>query len=156
MRQGQQESGGPAEPSGVLKSEIEYAEAKADITLQLANAEEQVKQILDMAANGDNLLLQYKQEYNAKAMEAKNALDSGKLEHSAQYTLWENKRDEYNQAKETISKYANADVNLATAKTEYSTTKTQVDSMMSTVEYLQDLIVTTRSAMDQFYATQSD
>ncbi len=140
----------------VLKSELEYAEAKADIELQLANAEEQVKQILDMAANGDALLLQYKQEYNDKAMEAKNALDSGKLEHSAQYTLWETKRDEYNEARKTIDKYANADVSLATAKTEYNTAKMQVDSMLTTVEYLEDLVVTTRSAMDQFDATQGD
>ena len=94
----------------VAESEIEYAEAKADIEQQLANAEEQVKQILDMAENGDALLLQYKQEYNAKATEAKNALDSGKNEHSAQYTLWESKREEYNEAKTTIEKFANADV----------------------------------------------
>ncbi len=140
----------------VVKSEIEYAEAKADIEQQLANAEEQVKQILDMAANGDRLLLEYKQEYNAKATEAKNALDSGKTEHSAQYALWETKRAEYNEAKETIGKYANADVSLATAKTEYNTAKLQVDSMLTTVEYLEDLVITTRSAMDQFDATQDD
>ncbi len=140
----------------VEKSETEYAEAKADIEEQLANAEEQVKQILDMAENGDALLLQYKQEYNEKATEAKNALDSGKLEHSNQYGIWETKRDEYNQAKETIEKFANADVNLATAKTEYNTAKLQVDSMLTTVSYLEDLVITTRSAMDQFDATQED
>ena len=138
----------------VEDSELEYAQAKADIEQQLTNAEEQVKQILDMAENGDALLTQYKQEYNEKAMEAKNALDSGKLEHSQQYTLWESKRDEYNQAKETIGKFSNADVNLATAKTEYNTAKLQVDSMLSTVSYLEELVVTTRSAMDQFNATQ--
>ncbi len=140
----------------VTESETEYAQTKADIEQQLSNAEEQVNQILDMAQNGDALLLQYKQEYNAKATEAKNALDSGKLEHSTQYTLWENKRDEYNEAKKTIDKFANADINLTTSKTEYNTAKLQVDTMLATVEYLEQLVVTTRSAMDQFDATQAD
>ena len=77
----------------VAESELEYATTKADIEVQLANAEAQVKQILDMAENGDKLLLEYKQQYNDKAMEAKHALDSGKTEHSEQYTLWETKRE---------------------------------------------------------------
>lgn len=140
----------------VAESELEYATTKADIEVQLANAEAQVKQILDMAQNGDAILLGYKQEYNAKATEAANAIDASKLEHSTQYARWEEKRDKYNSAKETIEKYANAETALSSAKTEYNVANLQVETMLNTVEYLDQLISVTYSAMNQFDATQED
>ncbi len=140
----------------VAESELEYATTKADIEQQLANAEAQVVQILDMAANGDAILLGYKEEYNAKATEAANAIDASKLEHSTQYALWEEKRDKYNSAKETIEKYSNAETALSTAKTEYNVANLQVETMLSTVEYLDQLVSVTYSAMNQFDETQED
>lgn len=140
----------------VAESELEYAETKAEIEQQLANAEAQVAQIIDMAENGDEILLGYKQQYNEKATEAANAIDASKLEHSTQYALWEEKRDDYNSAKETLNKYANADTALSSAKTEYNVANLQVNTMLTTVEYLEQLVATTRSAMDQFDVTQQD
>lgn len=139
----------------VASAELEYAEAKTEVEQKLANAEEQMKEILDMAENGEQKLLEYKQQYNEKATEAKNAIDSGKYEHSTQYALWESKMKEYNETKATLKQYENAEQEYNNAKTELNVAKLQVESMASTVDYLSDLVVTTRSALDNFEDTQS-
>ena len=138
----------------VAESEIEYAETKAYVDQSLIDGAAQVAEILDMAENGDKKLLEYKQEYNEKATEAANKIDSSKLEHSTQYALWEEKRNQYNEAKEKVEKYANAETALANAQTEFNVANLQVSSMLTTVQYLENLVVTTRSAMDQFNQTQ--
>lgn len=138
----------------VAESEIEYAKAKTDIEAQLAAAEEQMYEILDMAENGQQKLLEYKQQYNDAAMQASSAIDSGKLEHSTQYAQWESKRNEYNQTMATLKQYENAEQEYNNAVTEYNVAKMQVDSMSSTVDYLSDLVATTRSALDNFNSTQ--
>lgn len=140
----------------VASAELEYAQAKADVEAKLASAEEQMKEILDMAENGDQKLLEYKQQYNEKAMEAKNAIDSGKFEHSTQYALWEEKMKEYNDTKALLKQHANAEQEYNNAKTELNVAKLQVNSMASTVDYLSDLVATTRSALDSFNATQDN
>lgn len=139
----------------VAESEIEYAKAKADIEIQLAAAEEQMKEVLDMAENGQQKLLEYKQQYNDAAAEAAGAIDSGKLEHSTQYAQWEAKRNEYNQTMATLKQYENAEQEYNNAVTEYNVAKLQVDSMASTVDYLNDLVAATRSALDNFNDTQN-
>lgn len=139
----------------VAESEVEYAKAKVDVELQLAAAEEQMKEILDMAENGDQKLLEYKQQYNEAASKAANEIDSGKLEHSTQYAQWEAKNNEYNQTKATLKQYENAEQEYNNAVTEYNVAKMQVDSMASTVDYLSDLVVATRSALDNFNDTQN-
>lgn len=139
----------------VSKAEIDYAQAKATAEEKLAAAEEQMKEILDMAENGDQKLLEYKQQYNEKALEAKNAIDSGKFEHSTQYALWESKMQEYNETKALLKQHENAEQQYNSAKTELNVAKLQVESMSSTVDYLSDLVVTTRSALDNFEDTQS-
>ena len=139
----------------VASAELEYAQAKTDVEAKLAQAEEQMKEVLDMAENGDQKLLEYKQQYNKKATEAKNAIDSGKYEHSTQYALWESKMQEYNETKATLKQYENAEQEYNNAKTELNVAKLQVNSMASTVDYLSDLVVTTRSALDNFEDTQS-
>ena len=138
----------------VASAEIEYAKAKTDTEAKLAAAEEQMKEVLDMAENGDQKLLEYKQQYNEKALEAKNAIDSGKYEHSTQYALWESKMQEYNETKALLKQHENAEQEYNNAKTELNVAKLQVSSMSSTVDYLSDLVVTTRSALDNFNATQ--
>lgn len=138
----------------VASAELEYAKAKTDVEAKLTQAEEQMKEVLDMAENGEQKLLEYKQQYNEKASEAKNAIDSGKFEHSTQYALWESKMQEYNQTKATLKQYANAEQEYNNAKTELNVAKLQVNSMASTVDYLSDLVATTRSALDNFNATQ--
>ena len=140
----------------VAEAEIEYANTKANVEYQLMNGEQQVQQILDLAENGDAKLIEYKKQYNEKAMEAANAIDEGKLEHSTQYANWEEKRNQYNKAMETIEKYSDADNQLANAKTEWNVANLQVTTLSSTVSYLEDLVVTTRSAMDQFNSSQDD
>ena len=139
----------------VASAELEYAQAKIDIEAKLKQAEEQMNEVLDMAENGDQKLLEYKQQYNEKALEAKNAIDSGKYEHSTQYALWESKMQEYNETKALIKQHENAEQEYNNAKTELNVAKLQVNSMASTVDYLSDLIVTTRSALDNFEETQS-
>lgn len=140
----------------VADAEREYAKAKTDIELQLANGRAQVDQILDMAKNGDAKLLEYKTLYNEKATEAANTIDASKLEHSTQYAAWEAKRNEYNEAVEKVNKYANAETQFETAKTEYNVANMQVNTLLTSVEYFEDLIATTRSAMDQFNSTQDN
>ena len=139
----------------VANAEIEYAQAKADAEVKLASAEEQMKEILDMAENGEQKLLEYKQQYNEKAAEAANAIDSGKFEHSTQYAQWEAKMKEYNETKAMLKQYENAEQEYNNAKTELNVAKLQVESMSSTVDYLSDLVVATRSALDNFEETQS-
>ncbi len=138
----------------IAEGELEYAKAKAEVEQQLADGKAQVEQILDLAENGQQQLIEYKQQYNEKATEAANAIDSGKYEHSTQYAKWEEKRAEWNEAKETLAKYENAEQEYNNATTEYNVAKLQVDTMLTTVSYLEDLVATTRSAMDQFNATQ--
>ncbi len=138
----------------VANAELEYATAKADVDLQLANGKAQVEQILDMAQNGDAKLLEYKTQYNEKATEAANTIDAHKLEHSTQYAAWEQKRNEYNEAMTKVTQYSNAETQFETAKTEYNVANMQVNTLLTTVDYFEDLIATTRSAMDQFNSTQ--
>lgn len=134
----------------VLESEAEYVATKADVELSLLNAEEQVKTILDIAENGADMLLQYKQEYNDAATKAAETIDASKLEHSTQYAKWESARAKFNETKETVSKYSGAENAYNNAQTEYNVAKLQVSSLLSTVEYLEQLVATTRSALDQF------
>lgn len=140
----------------VAESEAEYATTKAQVEQSILDGEAQVAQILEMAENGDRTLLEYKQQYNEKAVEAAATIDSSKLEHSTQYAAWEEKRNEYNEAKAKVEKYSNAETELANARTEYNVANLQVNSMYSTVSYLEELIVTGRSALDQFNLTQDE
>ncbi len=140
----------------IAEAETEYATTKANVEYQIANGEQQVEQVLDLAENGDQRLLEYKQQYNEKATEVANEIDAGKLEHSTQYAKWEEKRDQYNKAMETVEKYKDADTQLANAKTEWNVASLQVNTLSSTVSYLEQLVATTRSAMDQFNSSQDD
>lgn len=140
----------------VLDSEAEYAATKTQVEQSIADGEEQVALILDMAENGDEKLQQYQLEYNQKAEEVSRLIDSSKLEHSTQYALWEQKMKEYNEAKATIQKYSNAEAELANARTEWNVASMQVNTMLSTVSTLENLLATTRSALDQFNATQDN
>ncbi len=138
----------------VADSEAEYASTKAQIELQLQEGEAQVAQILDMAENGDKNIAEYKRQYNEKATEAANAIDSSKLEHSTQYAAWEEKRNQYNEAKQKVEEYKGAETQLANAQTEYNVANLQVETMLTTVNYFENLVATSRSAMDQFNKTQ--
>lgn len=138
----------------VAAAEIEYAQAKTETEAKLTAAEEQMNEILDMAENGDQKLLEYKQQYNEKATEASNAIDSGKFEHSTQYALWEQKQQEYNETKAMLKEHENAEQEYNNAKTELNVAKLQVETMTSTVDYLSDLVATTRSSLDHFNETQ--
>lgn len=140
----------------VADAEIEYATTKADVELQLENGKAQVEMILDMAQNGDKNLVEFKKQYNEKATEAAQTIDASKLEHSTQYAAWEQKRNEYNSAMQKVQQHSNADVELETAKTEYNVASMQVNTLLTTVTYFEDLIATTRSAMDQFNASQDN
>ena len=140
----------------VLDSEAEYAATKTQVEQSIADGEEQVALILDMAENGEQKLQQYQLEYNQKAEEVSQLIDSSKLEHSTQYALWEQKMNEYNEAKAAIQKYANAEAELANARTEWNVASMQVNTMLSTVDTLENLLATTRSAMDQFNSTQDN
>ncbi len=140
----------------VANAEIEYATTKADVELQIENGRQQVEQILDMAENGDKNLVEFKKQYNEKATLAAQTIDANKLEHSTQYASWEQKRNEYNDAMKKVQEHANAEVELETAKTEYNVANLQVNTLLTTVTYFEDLIATTRSAMDQFNSTQDN
>lgn len=138
----------------VSQAEIDYAQAKSDAETQLQQAEEQMNEILDMAQNGQQKLLEYKQQYNDAATEASTSIDSGKLEHSTQYAQWEAKRNEYNETMATLKQYENAEQEYNNATTEYNVAKLQVETMSSTVDYLSELVATTRAALDNFNSSQ--
>ena len=138
----------------VEEAEAEYADTKTKVEQGIAAGEEQVALILDMAENGDEKLAQYKEEYNTKAAEAEQILEESKLEHSTQYAAWEEKMQKYNEAKAKVEKYANAETELANAQSEWKVASLQVNSLLSTVDQIENLLVTTRSALDQFNNTQ--
>jgi len=140
----------------VSEAEAEYAKTKTQVEQSIADGEEQVALILDMAQNGDEKLAQYKEEYNTKAAEAERILAESKLEHSTQYAAWEEKMQQYNEAKAKVEQYANAETELANAQTEWRVASLQTSTLLSTVEQLENLLATTRSAMDQFNATQDN
>ncbi|MGN1194477.1 MAG: FtsX-like permease family protein [Acutalibacteraceae bacterium] len=140
----------------VADGEKEYAETKVSVEKQIEDGEQQVQTILEMAENGDETLAEYKAQYNEKATEASEKLDATKLEHSEQYAKWEEKRNEYNEAKELVDKYATAETDYKNAVTQYNVAKTQVTTFSATVSYLESLVATTRSAIDQLDQSQSD
>ena len=140
----------------VADGEKEYAETKVSVEKQIADGEKQVQTILEMAENGDQTLADYKAQYNEKATQASDTLDANKLEHSEQYAKWEEKRNEYNEAKELVEKYATAETDYKNAVTQYNVAKTQVTTFSATVSYLESLIATTRSAIDQLDQNQSN
>ncbi len=140
----------------VNEQEKKYAEAKAEAETALSEGEAKVKEILDLAQNGDKKLAQYKEEYNKKATEASERIDQSKLQHSTQYQKWEEKRDKYNEVKAVVDKYANAETDYKNAQSQYNVANTQVNSLLTTVSYLENLVATTRSAMNQFNAQQDN
>lgn len=140
----------------VASQEKAYAEAKTEAETKLAEGEAQVKEILDLAENGDKKLAEYKEEYNKKVTEASTKIDQSKLEHSEQYAKWEEKRDKYNETKALVDEYANAETDYKNAETQYNVANSQVNTLMTTVTYLENLVSTTRSAMNQFNATQDN
>ena len=140
----------------VADGEKEYAETKVAVEKQIAEGEQQVETILDMAQNGDAKLAEYKAQYNEKATEAGNAIDENKLEHSEQYAKWEEKRNEYNEAKALVEKYSTAETDYKNTVTQYNVAKTQVTTFSATVSYLENLVATTRSAVDQLDQSQSN
>ncbi len=144
----------PTLTQDVENGEKEYAEAKTNTEESLAAAREQVDLILDMAQNGDQKLAEYKKLYNEKAAEAESKIDSSKIEHSTQYAAWEEKRAKYNETKTMLDKYANAETDYKTATAEYNVANIQVNTMLSTVNYLESVVATTRSAIDQLNQDQ--
>ena len=142
--------------SEVAAQEQKYAEAKSEAETKLTEGEAKVKEILDLAENGDKKLAQYKEEYNKKASEASSKIDQSKLQHSTQYKKWEEKRDKYNEAKAVVDKYANAETDYKNAQSQYNVANTQVNSLLTTVSYLENLVATTRSAMNKFDQTQTN
>lgn len=139
----------------IEESEASYATLKAQADEKIAEGENQVAQILDLAKNGDQQLAEYKKQYNEKVLEAQTVLDGNKLEHSEQYALWEEKREAYNQAKALVDKYSTAETDVKNARTELNVAQTQVNTSVQTVNYLENLVATTRSAVDQLNSTQS-
>ncbi len=133
--------------SMVNKGEVDYARAKEKTDATIKAAEAKVATILDMAENGDAKLAEFKRQYNEKAQEASQKIDASKLEHSTQYAAWEQKRAEYLAAKAQIEQYTGAETDLKNAQTEYNVANLQVNSLMTTIDYLEQLIATTRGAM---------
>ena len=140
----------------VIQGEIDYAKAKIEVETELANAQKQVEEVLNLAENGDQMLADYKEQYNAAVKEYEGKIDAGKLEHSTQYAEWERKRAEYLEAKAMVKQYEGAESTYNKAVTEFNIAKNQVDTMAATVDYLSDLIVATRSALDHFDETQDN
>ena len=142
--------------SEVEKGDREYAAAKQQTDEKIAEAEAQVKTVLDMAENGDAQLAEYKRLYNEKAAEANQKLGESKLQHSTQYALYEQSRADYLAAKAQVDQYANAETDLKAAQTEYNVANTQVNTLMTTVNYLENLVATTRGAIANLDETQGN
>ncbi len=140
----------------VAQGETDYANAKVEIENRIADAENTVNTMLDMVVNGDKNLAEYKRKYNEKAKEVESKLGQTKLEHSTQYANWETKRNEYNEAKKTVAQYETAETDYKNAVTQYNIATGQVNMLLSSIDYLENLIVTTRGAMTQLDNTQSN
>lgn len=138
----------------VADSEIEYAEKKAEVEQMIADGEAQVAEILDLAQNGDAKLAEYKATYNEKAQEASEKISDSKIEHSDGYTEYEQKLKEYTDAKSLVAKYEGADVSYRTSLSEYNVAVTAVNTLSSTVDYLEKLVATTRASVDQLNSDQ--
>lgn len=139
----------------IEESEEEYARQKTQADEKIAEGEQQVAEILDLAQNGATQLAEYKQQYNEKVQESESVINNSKLEHSEQYALWEEKREEYNKAKALVDKYSTAETDVKNAKTELNVAQTQVNTSLQTVNYLETLVATTRSALDSLNSNQS-
>lgn len=139
----------------VNEGEEQYAKTKIRVDKEIANGQAKVDEILDMAENGDEKLEEYKRQYNEKATEAQNTIGDSKVEHSTQYAKWEEKRQEYNEAKALVEKYATAETDYKNAITQYNVANTTVETSLTTVETLESLVATTRAAVDQLNSDQS-
>lgn len=139
----------------ILDGEREYAASKVLADEKIEQGRQQVDLILDMAENGEEKLAEYKRMYNEKAVEAESVLNENKLEHSEQYALWEEKNKKYTEAKALVDKYASAETDLKNATTELNIAKTQVSTSLQTVDYLENVIATTRGAITQLDQNQS-
>ncbi|MCM1544461.1 MAG: FtsX-like permease family protein [Ruminococcus sp.] len=144
----------PSMTEKVEAGEKEYIATKSEVDDTIEAAKSQVETILDMAENGDKKLAEFKKQYNEKVVEAESKIDSSKLEHSTQYAAWEEKRNQYNETKALLNKYATAETDFKNATTEYNVASLQVNTLYSTVEYLESLVATTRSAVDQLNQKQ--
>lgn len=140
----------------VAQGEIDYANATVEIENRIAEAENTVNTMLDMVVNGDKNLADYKKQYNEKAKEAETALGDSKVEHSTQYARWEQKRNEYNEAKKLVDQYATAETDYKNAVTQYNIATGQVNTMLATVDYLENLVATYRGAMTELDNSQAN
>lgn len=140
----------------VSQAETDYANAAVYVENRIAEAENTLNLMLDMVVNGDKNLAEYKAQYNEKAQEAETKLGDSKLEHSTQYATWEQKRNEYNEAKKMVDQYATAESDYRIAVTEYNLATTQVNTMISTIDYLENLIATYRGAMTELDNSQAN
>ena len=138
----------------VGEAEVEYAAKKTEVEALLAEGEAQVREIIDLAENGDKNLAEYKQTYNEKALEAQTKITDSKLEHSDGYKEYEKKLEEYTKAKALVAKYENAEVDYRTSLSEYNVSVTAVQTLTSTVDYLEKLVATTRASIDQLNSDQ--
>lgn len=136
------------------ESEAKYADAVTKTEQSIAEGKEQVDLMLDMAHNGDEKLAEYKKQYNEKAAEAEEKIDAVKLEHSTQFAAWEEKRNQYNEAKALVTKYSTADVDYKNALAQYNTANMLVNTLSTSVNYLDNLVMTTRGAVNQLNANQ--
>ncbi|MFI3140789.1 MAG: FtsX-like permease family protein [Clostridia bacterium] len=140
--------------TSIEEGEAEYIAAKAEIELELAEAEETMALVLELAANGEANLAEYKEEYNEKVEQLNAALESEENEYEAQYTEWQEKMDAYIAVEALFEQYEDAETTYNNAVTEYNVADLQVSTTLTTVTYFEELITTTNEAIASFSSTQ--
>lgn len=138
----------------VEQGERDYNTAYADAQAQLQDAAAQLAQLKDLAVNGDQMIIDLQTKYNELAEKANAQIGSSRLELSAEYSAWEEKRDQYNKAKALVEQYSGAQEQYNTALNTYNTANLQVNGTLTTVTYLEKLVATTRSAVDSLNENQ--
>lgn len=134
----------------VADGEVELAEKQAEYDDKVANGEKEVQELKDKAANGQAEIDAMKEQFNASLTDAQRELLDSSNEHAEQYAIWRQKQDEFNKTKIELAKYANADTELTSAKSELDAAKTQIETTQNTVDFASEALANTQMAIDIF------
>lgn len=139
----------------VSDGKAEYEKKRSEVEAEVQAAKEKVEQVKYYAVYGDELVKQYKEEYNAAATDADTQISMAKLEQTTQYKQWEEASKKYDEVNAAIEQYADAETQYNNAYTTWSVANNTVQTSLTTVQSLESAVKTGRSAIDQLENNQS-
>lgn len=139
----------------VTNGETELAEKQAEFDKKVADGDNQINELKDLAENGKEKIEEKKAEFNASLSDAQKEIYQGTSEYNKNYRKWREKQDELNQAKLQLAK-------LESAQNEYNrqviildNAKIQIATSEQSVATLENLVVNTKTALDYFQEHQN-